>query len=123
MKRFPEIDLANPDHFVSGTPHHWFRQLRAEAPVYWHPEPDGGPGFWCVTRYDDLKHVSRNPKIFSSWLGGTNVPDQPEEGLAALRAIMLNMDPPQHRQVPRAGQQGVHAAHDRQPARPHPRSW
>jgi len=96
VKRFPEIDLANPDHFVSGTPHHWFKQLRAEAPVYFHPESDGGPGFWCITKYEDLKHISRNPKIFSSWLGGTNIPDQPEESMAGLRAIMLNMDPPQH---------------------------
>jgi len=96
MTYFPEIDLANPDHFVAGTPHHWFRKLRAEAPVYFHPEPDGGPGFWCITKYEDLRLISRNPKVFSSWLGGTNIPDQPEEGLAGLRAIMLNMDPPQH---------------------------
>ncbi len=96
MSYFPEIDLANPDHFVAGTPHHWFRKLRAEAPVYFHPESDGGPGFWCITKYEDLRSISRNPKIFSSWLGGTNIPDQPEEGLAGLRAIMLNMDPPQH---------------------------
>jgi cholest-4-en-3-one 26-monooxygenase len=96
MSFFPEIDLANPDPFVAGTPHHWFKRLRAEAPVYFHPEPDGGPGFWCITKYDDLRQISRNPRVFSSWLGGTNIPDQPEAGLAGLRAIMLNMDPPQH---------------------------
>ena len=96
MTYFPEIDLANPDSFVAGTPHHWFKKLRAEAPVYFHPEPVGGPGFWCVTKYEDLRLISRNPKVFSSWLGGTNIEDQPEAGLAGLRAIMLNMDPPQH---------------------------
>jgi len=96
MTYFPEIDLANPDSFVAGTPHHWFKKLRAEAPVYFHPEPAGGPGFWCVTKYEDLRLISRNPKVFSSWLGGTNIEDQPEAGLAGLRAIMLNMDPPQH---------------------------
>jgi cholest-4-en-3-one 26-monooxygenase len=94
MRKF-DIDLADPDRFVEGTPHHWFRQLRREAPVYFHDEREG-PGFWCVTRHEDLKHVSRNPSIFSSALGGTTLQDLPEEDLAAVRAIMLNMDPPQH---------------------------
>ena len=95
MSFFPEIDLADPDRFVGGTPHDWFRKLRAEAPVYFHPEPDG-PGFWCVTRYDDLRQISRNPRVFSSWLGGTNIEDPPADRLGGMRAIMLNMDPPQH---------------------------
>ncbi|HEY7476788.1 MAG TPA: hypothetical protein VIB62_00995, partial [Actinomycetota bacterium] len=30
-----DIDLANPDNFVAGFPHHWFKRLRAEAPVFW----------------------------------------------------------------------------------------
>ncbi len=96
-----EIDLLNPDHFIEGTPHHWFTELREKDPVYWHPERNG-PGFWCVTRYDDLKHVSRNPQLFSSQLGGTVLRDPgPEERAAAEHRgrhfpIMLNMDPPQH---------------------------
>ena len=47
MKPFADIDLANPDSFVAGVPHEWFARLRREAPVYWHPEPDG-PGFWVA---------------------------------------------------------------------------
>jgi cholest-4-en-3-one 26-monooxygenase len=90
-----EIDLANPDHFLDGTPHDWFRTLRREAPVWLHPEP-AGPGFWCITRYEDLKTVSRNPHVFSSWLGGTTLQDPSPEDLAAVRVILLNMDPPQH---------------------------
>jgi len=93
--QFPDIDLANPDHFLDGVPHEWFRTLRREAPVAFHEEPEG-PGFWCVTRHEDVKQVSRNPRTFSSWQGGTNIQDLPEEDLNAVRAIMLNMDPPQH---------------------------
>jgi len=93
--RLPDIDLADPDVFVAGTPHHWFRRLRDEAPVYFHPEP-GGPGFFCITRYEDLKHVSRQPRLFSSALGGTTLQDVPESEMPMLRAILLNMDPPQH---------------------------
>ncbi len=100
-----EIDLSNPDHFIEGVPHHWFKRLRAESPVHWNPEPDG-PGFWCITKYHDLKHVSRTPQIFSSARGGTNIPTQPEEALVRLRALMLNMDPPQHVKFRRIVQRG-----------------
>ena len=64
-----DIDLENPDNFTAGTPHHWFRELRREDPVHWHKERDGR-GYWCVTKYEDLKYVSRNPLLFSSYRGG-----------------------------------------------------
>ncbi len=95
MPTLAEIDLADPQRVVDGTPHHWFARLRAEAPVYFHPEPDG-PGFWCITKHEDLRHVSRHPRLFSSWQGGSNIQDREGEGLERVRLIMLNMDPPQH---------------------------
>jgi len=95
VQRDSEVDLTSPDAFAAGAPHAWFRQLRREAPVSFQPEPDG-PGFWCLTRYEDVRHVSRHPELFSSWRGGTNLYDLDPDGLAKLRAIMLNMDPPQH---------------------------
>ena len=105
MQHFPEIDLTNPDNFVAGTPHAWFRKLRAEEPVYFHPEKDG-PGFYCITRYDDLKEISRKPKVFSSYAGGTLLEEMPEEDLAGMRLIMINMDPPQHVKFRRTVQRG-----------------
>ena len=100
-----DIDLDNPDNFVSGTPHHWFKQLRREAPVHFHKER-AGVGFWSLTKYEDVKYVSRNPQLFSSWLGGTNIPDRPDEALMGMRMIMLNMDPPQHVKFRRIVQRG-----------------
>jgi len=100
-----DIDLGNPDNFVSGTPHHWLKALRAQDPVYWHPEKNG-PGFWCVTKYEDVKTISRDPLLFSSWLGGTNIEDRDEASLAGMRMIMLNMDPPQHVKFRRIVQRG-----------------
>ena len=47
-----------------------FAKLRAEAPVSFHEEPvpppdvldfPQGPGFWALTRYDDVMQVSRDP--------------------------------------------------------------
>jgi len=100
-----DVDLCNPDAFAQGFPHAYFRMLRAEAPVSFNPEADG-PGFWVITKYDDVKTISRNPGLFSSWVGGTNITDLPEEDLAGTRAIMLNMDPPQHVKFRRLVQRG-----------------
>jgi cholest-4-en-3-one 26-monooxygenase len=90
-----QIRLWDPAAFDDGCPHHWFRWMRHEAPVYWSEEPDG-PGFWNLVRYDDVKYVSKNPKLFSSWVGGTNMFDVPDAEKEGLRSMMLNMDPPAH---------------------------
>jgi len=90
------IDLTNKDVFVEGVPYQWFETLRREAPVYWHPEPDGGPGFWCVTRYEDVVTVNRDNQTFSSNRGAVFMWDLPREDLEQQRLMMLNMDPPIH---------------------------
>jgi cytochrome P450 len=90
-----EIDLLDLAHYASGPPHHLFRRLRESDPVHWHAETNG-PGFFAITRYADVVRVSRDSQTFSSWLGGTMVPDSPSEQLALMRLMMLNMDPPQH---------------------------
>jgi cytochrome P450 len=92
------VNLTDPDIFEQGTPHEMFRILRREAPVYWHEEPDGGTGFWAVTKYHDLKYVSKNPGLFSSARQGTLRQDPSPQDLPAVQSIMLNMDPPRHRQ-------------------------
>jgi cytochrome P450 len=102
--KIPEIDLNDPGAFLRGVPHHWFRRLRREAPVYWQEE-EGGPGFWVVTRYHDLRQVSLNQVIFSS-AQGTNIRDVGPESLPMIQSIMLNMDPPQHVKYRRLVQKG-----------------
>ncbi|HWL64686.1 MAG TPA: cytochrome P450 [Actinomycetota bacterium] len=85
-----EVDLYNPDNFVASVPHDIFDWLRANDPVHFHEEPDG-PGFWVLTRFDDVMHASREWSDFSS-AHGTSIEDA--QGGAEL--MMLNMDPPQH---------------------------
>jgi cholest-4-en-3-one 26-monooxygenase len=65
--------------------------------VHWHEEKNG-PGFWAITKHADLKWISKQPELFSSAARGTLMMDPPEETLGIIRNIMLNMDPPQHRQ-------------------------
>jgi len=91
----PAVDIYDPDIYVTGVPHQAFRILRNEAPVYFHPEP-GGTGFWAVTKYADVVACSKDPATFSSWRGGTNIPDYPPDSLEVIRMLMVNMDPPQH---------------------------
>ncbi|HLX88595.1 MAG TPA: cytochrome P450, partial [Acidimicrobiales bacterium] len=90
-----EIDLTDSLNFVDGVPHPWLAQLRREAPVFWHEEAEG-PGFWCVTKYDDCVAVNRDYEHFSSFKRGALMWDMPEEQLDQQRLMMLNMDPPLH---------------------------
>src|SRR5439155_7141390 len=91
-----DIDLANPDRFIDSVPFNALRRLRAEAPVYFHPEPNG-PGFWVLSKYHDVVAVSLDAKTFSSWRGGTIIRDfETPENKQLNQNIMLNMDAPQH---------------------------
>lgn len=89
-----DADIIDPDTYVRGVPHATFRRLRQDDPISWWDEHDGGSGFWAVTRYDDLLHVSRNFDIFSSAQGIRLEEMAPEE--AAARTTMMELDPPQH---------------------------
>ena len=88
-------DIFSPDTYAQAVPHETFEVLRREDPVHWQDEPDG-PGYWALMKYDDVVQVSSDNELFSSWRGGTNIPDMPEDGMSVIRTIMLNMDPPMH---------------------------
>jgi cytochrome P450 len=92
------IDLSDHDAFVDAVPYAAFAQLRHEDPVHWNPEPDDGPGFWAVTRYEDIRHVHRTVDVFSSELGGTSLEDLEPQHIEA-RKSMIDMDPPRHDQL------------------------
>jgi len=96
------IDLKNPDLYVPAVPHEVFARLRREDPLYWNSESDG-PGFWCVTRYDDIVTISKDPARFSSARehGGHRIFDEHKVGIAGggtsmAEAPMISMDPPEH---------------------------
>ncbi|MBX5441869.1 MAG: cytochrome P450 [Solirubrobacteraceae bacterium] len=89
-----DIDLSDHDAFVERVPYEWFALLRREDPVHFNPEPDG-PGFWAVTRYEDIRAVHRNVEVFSSEIGGTSLEDLEPEHVEA-RKSMIDMDPPRH---------------------------
>ncbi|HWE56563.1 MAG TPA: cytochrome P450 [Acidimicrobiales bacterium] len=101
----PGIDLLD-ETWAAGVPHDQFDRLRREAPVYWHHENDGGPGFWALTKHADVKRCSHDWRTFSSELGATFIPSADEEMLAQLQLTILNMDPPKHERYRRLVSKG-----------------
>jgi cytochrome P450 len=93
--RAPAIDLTANDAFNGSHPWDQYAWLRANDPVHWHPESDG-PGFWAITKYADIRMISRQPRLFSSAARGVMMAEGDEAELAASRQMMLMMDPPQH---------------------------
>src|SRR5262245_55336448 len=83
-RAYPEVDpdaLFDLELFTKGQPFDLFARLRAEAPVAWQQEGTIGPGFWALTRYEDVARVDGDPATFSSQKGG----------------ILLNYGPPETR--------------------------
>lgn len=91
-----KIDLLDPASFAHGHPHDQYAWLRDNAPVYWHEEPEG-PGFWALTRWQDVDAVGRDPETFSS--EPTIMIADPADGRGIEfgdHKMMLMMDPPAH---------------------------
>ncbi len=84
------IDFYDNGKFVEDVPFEDFRWLRENDPVYFNPQEDG-PGFWNLTKYEDVVSASRNWETFSS-ARGTNI-DDPQGG---VELMLVNMDPPKH---------------------------
>lgn len=89
------IDLLSPASFAAGQPHDQFNWLREHQPVHWHEEP-GGPGFWAVTRYDDVWAVDRDFQAYSSEPTIMITDPLAEAGGFGPYKMMLMMDPPDH---------------------------
>ncbi len=90
-----KIDLLSPASFAAGQPHAQFDWLRDHSPVHWHEEPDG-PGFWAVTRYDDVWAVDRDFQAFSSEPTIMITDPGAESAAFGPYKMMLMMDPPDH---------------------------
>src|SRR3954471_1217832 len=101
-----EIRLGEIEQWMRPDREGIFAKLRAEAPVSFHEEPvpppdvpfPQGPGFWALTRFDDVMQVSRDPETFHS-APSVNIGDIPPE-IAEWLGSMINMDAPKHTKLP-----------------------
>jgi cholest-4-en-3-one 26-monooxygenase len=99
-----DIDLLSRDVFIESVPWEWFEYLRKNAPIYKHPEPDGG-GFWTFTKHGDITALHSDWQRLSSdqargGVVGLEEPDPAErerqEAMNSGGRMMLTMDPPDH---------------------------
>ena len=90
------IDLSDPELYATGDPHEVWSLLRREAPVFFQHH-DYGPGFWAVTRYDDVVRLSSDRRLSSS--GGRSTTGTPAAPDAAIADILVCTDPPRHTQL------------------------
>jgi cytochrome P450 len=98
--KLDEIDLLDHDLFADHEPWEVFDLLQREAPVFWHPEPDG-PGFWAVTKYEDVLTVLGDTETYSSALGGVATIETLPDDVLEVRRNFMEMDPPRHSQFRR----------------------
>jgi len=99
-----DIDLSDPKTFLHGVPHEYFRVLRDEAPVHWQEECElpvfmPGPGYWALTRYEDVTFVSKRPEIFSSAAPSSALNDLHPREQRLAREQLIQMDPPDHSEL------------------------
>jgi cytochrome P450 len=104
----PDTEIVfDPGTYVSGVPFGAITRLRERGPVVWVDEVPvlgwpGGAGFWLVLRHTEVESVLKQPRLFSSWLGATQIRDPgTPAALRYVRAMMLNMDPPEHSRLRR----------------------
>jgi cholest-4-en-3-one 26-monooxygenase len=108
--RIPKgFDFSNPDLYAQRVPLEEFAELRRTAPVWWNPLPRRHAGFdddgyWVVTKHADVKEISGDSEVFSSWENTAVIrypEDMERERIELLRCILLNMDPPRHTKLRR----------------------
>ncbi len=90
-----EIAVGDPRFFARDDVDAAFARLRSESPV--HRSQDlgepAGPAFWSVTRYDDVRAVSRDHQTF------TNAPNFVIEDYQRSGDSIFHLDPPEHTKV------------------------
>ena len=108
MMARPDTEVVfDPATYVDAVPYDALARLRRDSPVVWVDEIGvlgwpAGPGFWLVLRHADVESVMKQPRLFSSWLGATQIRDPGTQGaLGYVRRMMLNMDPPEHSRLRR----------------------
>jgi len=98
--KIDEINLSDGELFERNEAHDAFRVLRRDGRIHWTPPNEHIKGYWSLTRYEDVLHVSRHPELFSSERGIVMFePANPDEQTAAAAGngkMLITMDPPRH---------------------------
>ena len=66
---FTAFDLADPAIHQNRDLSGFWRRLRTDDPLYWHPGTESAPGFWVVSRHADVMRVYKDSGRFTSERG------------------------------------------------------
>jgi cytochrome P450 len=93
-----QVLVGERENWLDGPPHELFGRLRNECPIHWtshSTEYPREPGYWSVTRADDVHAVSRDWRTYSSERGGITAINAVFP-IELMRAMFIGMDPPKH---------------------------
>jgi cytochrome P450 len=88
----PVYDPLDVDFLAD--PYPTYRWLRDSEPVHHRAATSRAPGFWALSRFEDIWSAVRQPDLFSSAQGLTFFPD--EISTLGLPPNIVMLDPPQH---------------------------
>ncbi|WP_066960750.1 cytochrome P450 [Rhizorhabdus dicambivorans] len=105
--RCPFVQGVAFDPFLpeqAGEPYSWLEAARESRPVFYWPQHD----LWCVTRYDDINAIMRDPANFSN-RKTINFQNMSDEFAAAFPEgrpdrVLVTLDPPEHGRLRRLAQ-------------------
>ena len=102
MSQCPFANLLDPDTYAGGMPYEKLHEIREAGPVVKLEDPITGIPYWVVTRREELDHVSKNPKLFSS-AERSPFPMEFDDWLITdvHQKTIIGMDPPEHQIVRR----------------------
>lgn len=88
----------------AGEPYRWLEVSRRDMPVFYWPDHK----LWCVTRYDDINAILRDPKTYSN-RKVINFENFSEEFATAFPEgrpdkVLVTLDPPEHGRLRRLAQ-------------------
>jgi cytochrome P450 len=92
------VDLADPRTHAEHDLTEYWRALRDTRPVHHHAPRGNRPGFWVVTRYDDILQVYRDNVAFTSERGNVLV-TLLAGGDSAAGQMLAVTDGPKHRDL------------------------
>ena len=99
-----DLDLLDANLNLERLPVEELAELRKSEPVHWVDVPGGTGGFgdkgyWLVTKHADVKEVSKRNDVYGSSPDGaipTWPQGMPRDAIDLQKAVLLNMDAPQH---------------------------
>ncbi len=97
-----QLDVISAKRYgTHGYPHEAWKRLRRESPVH-RMTPAGYRPFWAITKHADIIEISKQPELFRSAGRFILFPETPPEAGPGLEEqpplrMLVNMDPPEHR--------------------------